>query len=373
MQIFDTTLRDGEQTAGVVFSLKEKCGIASELQSAGVRYLEIGIPAMGDRAVAEINAIAASAEACKCFVWARANASDLEQAARCRVAGVHLSFPLSQIHLHAWNRDMDWVHRNLQERVEQARESFDHVSVGAQDASRARREDLAAFAQHASDLKVHHLRIADTVGILNPLATQGLIAWLRSDFPALPLEFHGHNDLGMATANTVCALLAGAEFASTTVNGIGERAGNAAMEEVVMALKVSCHESMTIDTSRFLQLSERVSNACQTRIAPDKPIVGERAFAHESGIHCSGLHRDSRTYEAFDPREIGRAERTFFYGLQSGPQALMHLADRMGMTLSRAEGEAVRDQIHQNSIRNKRALTSFEAQHLLQHCRPKQN
>ena len=361
MHIFDTTLRDGEQAAGVVFSIDEKCAIAGLLQQCGVRFLEIGIPAMGEDAVEEINRIARVADQCSCFVWARAVHEDIKRARNCEVDGVHISFPVSSIHLSAWKKDMPWVLGTLEDLVLESRRHFKYVSVGAQDASRSHRDDLLEFASKAHHLGVHHLRIADTVGILNPQSTHELIHGLNSALPDLRLEFHGHNDLGLATANTTTALTSGATFASTTINGLGERAGNAAMEEVVMAMKVAYNKPFELDTSFFLQLSELVANASGAALFPGKPIVGSRAFSHESGIHCSGLKRNTATYESFTPHEVGHHDRTFYYGTQTGPATVAALASELGMTLDPTACQELLSRIKTTSKTSKRALSREEA------------
>ena len=369
MHIFDTTLRDGEQAAGVVFSIQEKCAIAGLLQQCGVRFLEIGIPAMGEDAVEEINRIARVADRCSCFVWARAVREDIERARNCEVDGIHISFPVSSIHLSAWKKDMPWVLGTLEDLVLDSLQHFKYVSVGAQDASRAHRDDLMEFAARAHQLGVHHLRIADTVGILNPQSTYELIHGLHSTLPGLKLEFHGHNDLGLATANTTTALISGATFASTTINGLGERAGNAAMEEVVMAMKVSYSRAFALDTSCFLKLSELVANASGSSLFPGKPIVGSRAFSHESGIHCSGLKRDTATYESFNPNDVGHADRNFYYGLQTGPATVTSLAAELGISLDQATSQYILTQIKSASKSAKRALSRQEATAIIQaHC-----
>jgi len=365
MYIFDTTLRDGEQAAGVVFSTEEKCDIAASLQACGVRHLEIGIPAMGTEAIDAINQIASVADLSDCFVWARANRDDLEMAKRCQVSGVHISFPVSPIHLSAWKKDMSWVLEMMEDLILEAFQHFEFVSVGAQDASRANWKDLLQFAKKAYHLGAHHLRFADTVGIMNPISTQDIISGLHAAYPNLPIEFHAHNDLGMATANTVTALVSGATFASTTVNGLGERAGNAAMEEVVMAMKVSYKRPFDLDSTRFMELSDKVAQASGNRIAPEKPIVGERAFAHESGIHCSGIDRDPRTYESYDPKEVGRNERSFYYGIKTGPNAIIRLASEMGHAISVSEGVSLLERVREASAKLKRALTRTETVTLL--------
>jgi homocitrate synthase NifV len=364
MEIFDTTLRDGEQAAGVHFSLEEKVAIARALQECGVRFLEVGIPAMGAAAVAEINAIVSAAAQCQCFVWARAHADDLLWARRCHVDSIHISFPVSSIHLKAWKKDWMWVMDGLHRLVSEARTHFKHVSVGAQDASRASMDDLLAFAQAAHALGVHHLRLADTVGVLNPTSAAAMVHCIRAAVPALALEFHGHNDLGMATANTAAALIAGARFASTTVTGLGERAGNASMEEVVMAMRVSYGHPLAIDSTRFLPLVKLVELASGQFVEPGRPIIGSRAFSHESGIHCTGLHRDASTYEGFSPLDIGRIGREFYYGRQSGVATLRVFLESVGLSGEAKAVDLFRRSLLQEVTTLKRSLSGTEAEAL---------
>jgi len=235
--IIDTTLRDGEQAPGVVFCSSVRMRIAEMLAEAGVDELEAGIPAMCAGVRRELSALISRRLPCRITAWCRAKQQDIDLAAECGMESIHVSFPVSSIHLNAFGKDESWVLENLETLIPLACRRFPRVSVGAQDAFRADPEFLRQFIRLASDCGSYRVRIADTVGILTPMAAFRLIKSFSSITGAMELDFHGHNDMGMATANAVSAVEAGASVLSTTVNGLGERSGNAALEEVVMALQ----------------------------------------------------------------------------------------------------------------------------------------
>ena len=278
--IIDSTLRDGEQAAGVVFSGAEKLAMARTLAQVGVPELECGIPAMGETECAEIRSLVAAHLPVRLTAWCRARMEDLEAARRCGVRSVHIAFVVSPLQMAAIGQKGTWTLEHLKMLVKRARSWFRFVSVGAQDASRSAPESIFRFVSAAEQAGAHRVRISDTVGVWNPLQAWRFFQQLRALNPTIHLEFHGHNDLGMATANTLAALQGGADCASVTVNGLGERAGNAALEEVVMALARTTRQTCGIDPRGLRRLSALVADASGRPIA--KPVVGEMAFLQES-------------------------------------------------------------------------------------------
>ncbi len=323
----DTTLRDGEQAPGVVFTLADKINIAALLDDVRVPEIEIGTPAMGEKEINDIQTLCKMGFSFKTLAWCRANKTDIQSASKAGTNGIHLSFPVSPVLMNSMNKTPEWVMLHLREMIDYASSMFDYVTIGAQDASRADIKFLTEFVTAASSFGASRVRLADTVGILNPMSTFELVTAIRKAESTLPLEIHAHNDLGMATANTLAAYMAGAECLSTTVNGLGERAGNAPMEEVAMALEMSTKIPCELKTEKFQEISSYVAYVSNRTLSESKPITGKLVFTHESGIHTNSLLKDRSTYQLIEAEKIGRKEEDFIIGKHSGKATVEHYLD----------------------------------------------
>ncbi len=342
--IFDTTLRDGEQSPGATMSHSEKLEIAQLLDEMGVNIIEAGFPIASDgdfQAVREIARLAQRATICG---LARANFTDIDRCweaiREAKSPRIHTFIGTSPLHREITKLDQDEMVQRIHDTVTHARNLCDNVQWSPMDATRTERDYLCRVVETAIKAGATTINIPDTVGYTYPRESAEIIAMLRERVPgadAIVFATHCHNDLGMATANALAAVEAGARQIECTINGLGERAGNTALEEVVMALKVRndiLPYATSIDSTRIMNISRMVAAVSGFPVQFNKAVVGKNAFAHESGIHQDGVLKNAETFEIMRPEDIGLTATNLVMGKHSGRAALRAKLSQLGYELA---------------------------------------
>lgn len=359
IKFVDTTLRDGEQTAGVVFANHEKLEIAKMLDELGVDQLEVGTPVMGGDEKAAIKAIAKSGLSASIMAWNRASVEDIKESLDCGVDAVAISISTSDIHIkNKLKKSREWVLEQMAKAAEYAKSQGVYVSVNAEDASRTDMDFLVKFALEAKKAGADRLRFCDTLGILNPFKTVKMVEELIKK-TGIEVEMHTHNDLGMATANALAGIEAGAAYVGVTVNGLGERAGNAPLEEVAMAMKYSLGYNVDIKVNLLKEICEYVAKASARPLSVNKTIVGDNIFAHESGIHADGVIKDPSTYEFLDPVELG-LKRKIIIGKHSGTASVKARLKEYGIFIDEEMAKDILEEVRSMAVALKRPLIDRE-------------
>ena len=331
----DTTLRDGEQTPGVAFDKETKARILDQLLRAGVRWAEIGIPAMGGEECEFLKEAVHRQDEARLVVWNRGVRSDVVMSLDLGYQAIHIGLPASDVHLDkSVGKDRDWLLRATAEVVALAKERAAFVTISAEDVACLERDFLLEYADAVSAAGADRLRLSDTIGILRPDQYAERVAAVTANCD-IDVQCHAHNDFGLGFANTLAGLEAGARYFHVSVNGIGERAGMTDLAQAALTLQRLYGVELGIDTTQLTRLSELVAAACRYPVAPWQPVVGGNVFAHESGIHVNAMLRDTSTFEPFPPDLVG-GERRYVLGKHSG-RALIE-------TVLRDNGRSLRDE-----------------------------
>lgn len=320
--IFDTTLRDGEQTPGVALTIDEKIQIATKLNNLGVDKIEVGFPASSKGEIESAKEIKAIGLKSTLVGLSRSLKNDIDAILDADLEYVHTFIGTSPLHRdYKLKMSKESIIQMASEAVEYAKDHGLTVEFSAEDATRTERDFLKEVFGEVVNAGADFIDIPDTVGVLTPGLTRYLVTDIRNHFKKVPISVHFHNDFGLATANTLTALECGADQFHATVNGIGERTGNCSLEEAIMGLKVAYDIDLGVDTTRLYSLSKLVGRLTGIKMPVNKPIVGDNAFAHESGIHVHGILNNSSTYEPISPEMVGHSRRIVL-GKHTGANAV---------------------------------------------------
>ena len=367
--INDTTLRDGEQTAGIVFSVDEKLLIAKMLDETGVNEIEAGIPIMGGDEKNAVKKINESGLNAKIIGWNRAMTEDIYSSLDIGLKFIHVSVPISKIHLeYKLKKNFEYVKNNLINILKILNKEGVKYSVGGEDSSRADLKTIVEIMKIAENEGAYKFRYSDTVGILNPLNIYKDILKIKNSgkFKNIILEIHTHNDFGMASANSIAALKAGADSVSGSISGIGERAGNCALEEVIAYLNFIENRKIKFNFIKAKKLAKIIAKITKRKIPVYKPIFGRNIFYHEAGIHTDGILKNPLNYEAYMP-ELTGSKRKLLTGKHGGSAAIKYNLDKLGIKITDEDAASILSVVKKESSILKRCLTDKELLYLYNH------
>ncbi|MCB2183932.1 MAG: hypothetical protein KQH63_18035 [Desulfobulbaceae bacterium] len=357
--LIDSTLREGEQTPGVFFSLPDKIKIATLLSKVGIEEIELGIATPYNTDLPQLIKSCRSLPAPpRLALWCRCTAPDIMHAAALGPDVLSLSIPASDLHIiQKLERSRTWAANTLSESVRLAISlGIKNISVGLEDATRSDSSFLTKLIKTAENAGARRIRLADTVGIASPSTTSRLISEAKSSC-SLEIGIHSHNDFGMATANSIAALEAGAHWADATVLGIGERAGNSRLEEMAGFLSLNHKRPYKIEHLRAL--CHTAAQAANHPIADNHPLVGDAIFTCETGLHLQGLFKNPATYEPYAPELVG-GSRKLLIGAKTGKKALIEHIKAMGRSLPEEKTKQAISIVRSLALKNKRALNDEE-------------
>lgn len=353
VRIYDTTLRDGEQTPGVILTVNDKLAIARQLDKLGVDVIEAGFPMVSKGEQDAIKVITKEGLKAEIAGLARSEKVDIDAVLTCDLKYVHTFIATSDIHLkYKLKIDREEALRKAVEAVEYSKAHGLYVEFSAEDATRSDREFLKQVYKAVEEAGADRIDVPDTVGYTTPQYIYELVNELRESIN-IPISIHCHDDFGLAVANSIAAIQAGGSCAHVTINGIGERAGNASLEEFVMALHCLYNKKTNIKTELLYETSRLVSNLTGIVVQPNKAIVGENAFGHESGIHTHGVLSNPLTYEPINPEMVGR-KRHIEVGKHAGAHGIAAMLEDYGLKPNREELKAIVNKIKDLADKNKR-------------------